>query len=782
MNRLFLFVFGISCAGLTYEIVLFRLLAIVQESSVIGVIISLALLGFGYSGSFLSYLKKFHDKADPFSFLAYNSLLFSISSVLSFLLVTTFDYNPNELLWGWRPLLYLFLYFCALSLPFFFVSNCINLAMVFRPEQLHRVYFSDLVGAGLGGLCAFVFLEILAPGKALAAASLLGVLSFVVITPLNLGKLLGAFSGFLVFLFVISPKDWSPSSTSYKPLAKAMFVPETRVLAESSSAYAQISLVESARIPFRYAPGLSLYFEGVVPKQWGLFINGGTFFAVTQGSGGEEDWQYFEHTPESLPYKLREKAKVLQVGLGGGDLVRLARFHNVTSLTVVERNRKLFDFLGSLEPAFMPPFGEEMLHSPPDSPLSLMGSEASYDIIHLSDTLGSPSAFLGSQNDSQEAFTLEMFQTYRERLAPGGLFAISLWNHFPAKESLKAWRMILDTFPRDSSLVIESLQTVLILAGTSPLREEEQRIESFCNRNAFRVLYPLEGASNVYTLLAQENEEAVHEFVEAYPFDLTVPNFDSPHFLNSSKLSFFGDWVRKGMNPRFFPVEADYFHLWASLFMAAICSILFILLPLWPLSHARLKASPGSLLAFAIYFSAIGFSFIVIEIAVIEKLKLLLGQSVLAVSIGISSFLVGGGLGALGAKKLASKEPATVWGLGLFTVLCAYGGVLCFALSALARVAPSFPPGVDLLAIVGLIVPLAFLMGFPFVLGIQRIAEASSHYVSWAWAINGSVSVLSSILAQIGTLHFGFTVTFSAALTVYFIAGCVLPILRKISS
>jgi hypothetical protein len=55
-----------------------------------------------------------------------------------------------------------------------------------------------------------------------------------------------------------------------------------------------------------------------------------------------------------------------------------------------------------------------------------------------------------------------------------------------------------------------------------------------------------------------------------------------------------------------------------------------------------------------------------------------------------------------------------------------------------------------------LLAPVGFLMGVPFPHGIMAL-EQTPDLVPWAWAANGSASVVSAVLAAILSLAVGFT-------------------------
>ena len=56
----------------------------------------------------------------------------------------------------------------------------------------------------------------------------------------------------------------------------------------------------------------------------------------------------------------------------------------------------------------------------------------------------------------------------------------------------------------------------------------------------------------------------------------------------------------------------------------------------------------------------------------------------------------------------------------------------------------------------GVLAPLGYLMGIPFAAGLRLVEQVDGALVPWAWAINGSFSVISSVLAVMVALTWGF--------------------------
>jgi ABC-type enterochelin transport system permease subunit len=64
--------------------------------------------------------------------------------------------------------------------------------------------------------------------------------------------------------------------------------------------------------------------------------------------------------------------------------------------------------------------------------------------------------------------------------------------------------------------------------------------------------------------------------------------------------------------------------------------------------------------------------------------------------------------------------------------------------------------------------PLGFFLGIPFPTGIQILNhENYKKYIPWMYGINGTMTVLGSVLAVIISMIFGFTVSFYIGLLFY---------------
>lgn len=107
----------ISASALAYEILLMQLFSIIQRHHFAYMIISLALLGYGASGTFLTLARERMLNHFPTAYLG-NIILFSLSSMLCFHIARQIPFDPLEILWEMEQLLWLLCLYLLLALPY----------------------------------------------------------------------------------------------------------------------------------------------------------------------------------------------------------------------------------------------------------------------------------------------------------------------------------------------------------------------------------------------------------------------------------------------------------------------------------------------------------------------------------------------------------------------------------------------------------------------------------------------------------------------------------------
>ncbi|TAN83635.1 MAG: SAM-dependent methyltransferase, partial [Gallionella sp.] len=178
--------------------------------------------------------------------------------------------------------------------------------------------------------------------------------------------------------------------------------------------------------------------------------------------------------------------------------------------------------------------------------------------------------------------------------------------------------------------------------------------------------------------------------------------------------------------------------------------------------------SPGA--PVALYFLAIGFAFMFMEIAFIQKFVLFLSHPLYAVAVVLCAFLVFAAAGGwlAGRWQAADKVTLAVVAMGVLALL--YLAIL----PGLFRALIHLPDAAKIIISVALIAPLAICMGVPFPTAMTRLADTSEQAIPWAWAINGCASVVGAVLATLLAIHLGFAAVILLAVLIYGLACAAL--------
>jgi hypothetical protein len=211
-----------------------------------------------------------------------------------------------------------------------------------------------------------------------------------------------------------------------------------------------------------------------------------------------------------------------------------------------------------------------------------------------------------------------------------------------------------------------------------------------------------------------------------------------------------------------------------------VFSILLILVPTL-VAGARAGITDGILPTrgkVALYFGAVGLAFLYVEIAFIHSLQRLLQDPVFAVSAVLASFLTFAGLGSRLAPSVAERmQRMTRWSrpwlifIGIGIASMAPLAILPWLIDWTA----DWPLWTKFALSILLVAPLALLMGMPFPLGLAHVAASAPHRLPLAWAVNGCLSVIGAIAAEITILAAGFTGAVTVGVILYLVAASVMP-------
>lgn len=764
--------------------------------------ISLALLGYGVSGSFLALAGERLRTGFRTAFLI-NAVLFAAASVGCVILAQRLAFDPQALAWEFEPLWGLALTYLLLALPFFAAANCVGLALWRFPAQIPRLYGADLLGAGLGVLLLLLVLSLLPLGNALVAVGAVGLITAgwaaVSFAWRRLAVVLGI--GVLAMLAGLWGRvEIQPSA--YKDLARALDVLGAEVERRVSGVTGRVTVVANRQVPLRSAPGMSLQARALPPEQLAVFVDGdahGTLLRLPVEDGPERDRSlaFLRDLTSALPYALLDRPRVLILGAGSGLAVLQARAHDARAVVAVESNPLLVELV--CDPAA--DWSAALCRDPRiewrayDARAYLAERPTAFDLIVLS-----AEAERVGLNSQHETFglTVEAFAAYLDHLNPGGLLAVDGATRLPprlaprmAATAAEALRRRGAAEPEPHLAMIRGWQRFALVASIDPLSPEQlSRIRSFADQRGFdRVWLPDIQADEVnrYQQLGEPWFHAgVRDLLTATDasdldehYRLSPATDDRPFPYRFSPWSELLDRFTRAPSTRTASVDLGLLLGAATLLLAVVASLVLILLPL--LFRRRAAVAPADRRSEAgwrwrtlAYFGLIGLAFLFVEIAWIHRLQRFLGQPIYATAFVLAVFLVFAGLGAAWSQRRPSgsrKGRLTLVVIGIALLSLAYLAGLDAVLERLAYL--QLP--LRALVTVGVLAPLAFAMGVPFPLGLQRLSLDAEPLVPWAWGINGCASVISAAAAPLLAMEIGFSGLVLTGVVCYLLLIGILP-------
>jgi spermidine synthase len=769
MSALYLAVFALSAATLIFEIALTRVFSVAQWYHFAFMTVSLALLGFGASGTLLALSPQLL-KRDLAKLLTTLCLTFSVSVVGSYLTSNHVPFDSFQIAYDQRQLIYLAIYYLSLAVPFFFTGIGIGVLLAALPDQAGKIYFANLLGSGLGCPLALAMLSLAGGEGAIILASLLGALAALGLGHRRSWLCFGLALGLAILLtacLVRPPDIFEIKMSPYKALSHALRYPGARVAYRGWNAFSRVDVVESEGI--RSAAGLSYTYPDPLPPQNGVFTDGDNLSPLTASSPGT-DLGFLDSVLVSLPYKLLSRTHVLILEPGAGLDVLLAVHNEADDVVAVDSNPLVIavvrdrygHFAGNLysraDVTIVAEDGRSYVHR----------SAEKFDIIQVSlDDTFKPVSSGGYSLSENYIYTTEAFVDYLNHLTPHGVLVVHRWLQTPPSESVRALALALSALqsigiedPAQHVVALRSLYTALLLVKRQGFTSQEiDIIRSFSQDKRFDLIYyPGIGSDepNRYSVLQEPHYYNVYRevlenqdrpsFYADYPFDISPPSDDRPfffHFFRWQQTTEIMQTLGKTWQPF---GGSGYFVLLALFILALFASSILILLPLSFL-RGRGEVRQGKRLF--LYFLLLGVGYLFVEIPLLQRFILFLGHPSYAFAAVLFTLLTFSGLGSLLSPRLSLRKAL----VGLIIAITCYPLLLPHLFRWLLGGGLIF----RLLASVIMLAPLGFLMGFPFPKGIRLTGKIAPRLIPWAWGLNGCASVLSSILAVMIAISYGFS-------------------------
>jgi spermidine synthase len=784
----------VSFASLLLELALTRLFSVVLFYHFAFFAISVALLGLGSGGVFAHVRRQWLNRFDIGSFGTVVCVLnaVSIPGVLWVVLHTPVSLAVTGANFGKLTVIYL-----VAAIPFFFTGLLFSVLFARSSGAISVLYGADLAGGASACLLVVPLLNTIgAPDVLLFSAVLMAVAGSFWAGSRSVGNLAKAMALVaLAFMF------WAHRGHKMDVIYAKGILRDPKWI--EFSKWNAISRIEVNNLNGgRYVvidADATTAIMNVDPAKWdqdqptsptpthtGIPEKHGVNCAAGQGCF---NWKTsLMAAAPSVANVLRPQGAFAIIGPGGGVDVLRAVANGSPSVTGIEINPIIVNDImrGAYADYSYHLYDLPQVHIHiQDGRSYVRSSSEKYDVVQMTlvDTWASTAAGAFSLSENN-LYTLEAFREYFDHLKPDGMIAITRWEFHQPREALRVVSQAIEALhqqgianPANHFVLVadgsldEDGRPVLVLAKKSAFTEAEYAaVASHVKANSNLVwlnpparyagMQTLPPAADAFRRLISSNNPTA--FARDYAYNVAPVTDSAPFFFFTLKTGYvlknIMEGTGKGMDWR---INLGVVVLGMLLIISIIAVLAFLILPL--LLHGRELGSRRARLPALLFFIAVGFGYILVEISLIQRFVLFLGHPTYALTVVVFLILLSSGAGSVIARRWITTTGAL---LGVLALIAAKIAINLVLLPWILSIAVGFPFFVKLVISAAFLVPLGFLMGMPFPTGLKLIET-----VEWAWALNAAASVLGSVMAMVIAIHFGLTITLACAAVAYLLAA-----------
>jgi hypothetical protein len=717
--------------------------------------VGLAMFGIAASGVYV-FLNAEKFKSDLHGNLAKFSRWFAAATLLALIYTVSNPIFPGGEVpaWSARVFWQLVMLIVATALPFYFAGVVVSLALTFFKENVNRVYFFDLAGA--------------------ACAALLG------------GVVIGWFGGTTAVLLTVVLALVASSLFERRSVWTKWGLP---ALAAGLMAINLLHpIIRVGAVKWESTPKFEKWnaFSRVTVDKGNLIkIDAGAATQIHSLADLKPGMEKSKITALALSTWGSPPENVLIIGPGGGRDVLFALASGAKSVTGVEINPIIADRImrGRYYEKSGRLYGDPRVQIVVDEGRSFVSrTEKKYDMIQASlvDTWAATAAGAFSLTENT-LYTIEAFEDYYNHLTDRGVVTMTRFYGGRDGEGVgESPRLVIlasgalqkqGVKPADVrkhlyfAIAHDEPQGTLIVKKTPFTPDELHNLDETTKAAGFTTL--LSPTTDGTTILEKYVDQgAWSDLVTSAKDELTPPTDDRPFFFFFTK---FGD---------LFKLKGKHIYdssLWVVVSLGTVLALgfLFIVLPLViGLARRRTIATGESRAGVLTYFGLVGFAFMAIEIALMQRFTLFLGHPTYSLLVILFVVLLATATGSRLSERFATErlpKLMLIGGLALAAIAVIYGltfGDLLRALIGLDRPFRILLTGV-------FVAPCGLLMGVMIPSIIRILGAARSELVPWGWGVNGATSVIGTSVATIVAMYVGFTAAFIVGAVTYAAAGAV---------
>jgi hypothetical protein len=793
-------VFSVSFCALAWQLGLMRCLLIARYHHFSFLIISCALLGFGVSGTFL-YLFRAPVQRHQEEVLSWALLAFAVSIPVCLRLGETVPltvyFAPGDFL---RAVGWWVLFWIVHTFPFLVAGTAICLSLMISGEVSNTVYGASLLGSAAGAAGGITLLGMVPPNG--------------LAVPLSLLAMLGSLPFVLVMLRSLSRAYWGAFAACAIALGISLFtrtdiilplnidqhkiLSYVRILEQQGSARNTLTLNGiRGRIDVFSSPHfhslLSLNSE-IPPPPMDIILKDGFQVGSIPIIGVPEEAGFVEGTLFALPYKLVKPDKVLILGEAGGVQIWLARRSSARLIVLVQPDPNVVEVLTK--------HSSQLLKDPrirveiTEPRAFLDHTDLKFDIVQLAalEAFSPGSVGVGGLREDYLA-TVEGFAKCIESLSLSGVACVVRGIQDPPRDNIKipaTWIEALEWIglpdPGERIAMARDELACATVASRAPLSPKV--IDNFrqtCaamswdaewfpgvrpeDTNRFHVFPGPPGTivSWYYHALQKLLSPQRNDFYREWLCWIRPATDDRPFFYDFFRWSAFTK-LREIFGP-LWPTRSElgFLMLILSLGWTVIAAGILLSTPIFILLRRKQFPSIPLIVWMVVFFSAIGCGFMFLEISLIQIFTRFLGDPVVAAAVVLGGFLFFAGVGSMTQPYVIGRIRFGI------TVVLAGAAVTILAESVMIpkifQVTSGIPIVGKVIIALALMVPLGFPLGMAFPWGLSILRRNSEGTMPLAWAVNGFSSVISSSLAVVLAMTYGFTALWVLTACAYCLAG-----------
>lgn len=665
-----------------------------------------------------------------------------------------------------------FVVLLALFVPF--LGGGIALATIFSrgADRIGRLYAADLFGAALGCVLVIPAMTVLSPpGAVYAAGAAFALAGLRLAADVGGGARMGVLGlgAALVVGAIGAPILPDPVRDPVKgDEAETIF-----------SAWSPVFRVDVVPAP------------GTDPEVRFLVHDGTLGASMIEFDGDVASLERYDDSDRAYPFRvLPENPRVAIIGSAGGNEIMASLRLGAEHVTGIELNPVTVSLLREHFVEFTGRLAEHprvtLVNSEGRSYLRQSGQQ--YDLIWLV----APDSYAAMNAATSGAFVLsesylytkEMIAEALERLSPDGILCAQFGEiDFDIKPNrvLRYLGTAREAFRERGIEDFEShalvsvapgfgrLNSSSILLQKSPFKPEEvEAFEAAVGRvDGGEVVYagPENSSDPLIRNAVELDGEERAAFYEDYPYDVAPITDDSPFFWHFVR---FGDLFGSDRSFAHFNVEEGIGErvLVVLLTLALAFAGIFLSVPMLVLREAWVGVPHK--ISVAVYFAALGLGFMFIEVAMIQKLTLLLGYPTYSLTVTLFAILLSSGAGSLLSERWASEPRRLLTrAVGALVVLVF---LYYLALGPIVDGGVGFALPVRILMAIAVLAPLGVCLGVFMPTGLRvasTLGDRGDQIVAWCWAVNGFFSVAGSILSTMLSMGIGFGGVMLLGLAVY---------------